>query len=167
MKLRVTGVLLAGAALAAAGCAHTQPPKPVEAPAPAPVVSAPAPAPAEDTAPDDVTAALSNATVHFDFDEAVLKPEGQQKLQRAAAALKRRPEISVRIAGHCDERGTAEYNLALGQRRAEAARTYLKDLGVQAGRMTTVSYGAEKPAVEGHDEAAYSQNRRGELELER
>jgi peptidoglycan-associated lipoprotein len=101
--------------------------------------------------------------IYFDFDQSDLRSEAREVLSRKAEILREYPDIRVRIEGHCDERGTVEYNLALGERRAEAARAYLIDLGIDPDRLTTVSYGEERPAVEGQNEAAWSQNRRDEF----
>ncbi len=98
--------------------------------------------------------------VFFDFDSYDLKPEARATLERQAAWLKANPGVKVVIEGHCDERGTREYNLALGERRANAAREYLISLGVDPNRMTTISYGKERPVAFGHNEAAWAQNRR-------
>jgi peptidoglycan-associated lipoprotein len=99
--------------------------------------------------------------VFFDFDKSVIKPEGQQTLQRQAEWLKRYPNVTVTVEGHCDDRGTREYNLALGERRATAVQRALVALGVQPNRIRTISYGKERPAVLGDNEAAWAQNRRG------
>jgi peptidoglycan-associated lipoprotein len=99
--------------------------------------------------------------VFFDFDKSVIKPEGQQTLQRQAQWLQKYPNVTVTIEGHCDDRGTREYNLALGERRATAVRNALVALGVSANRIKTISYGKERPAVLGDNEAAWAQNRRG------
>jgi peptidoglycan-associated lipoprotein len=99
--------------------------------------------------------------VFFDTDKSSIKPEGQQTLQRQAEWLKRYPNVTITIEGHCDERGTREYNLALGDRRATAVSRALVALGVQANRVKTISYGKERPAVLGSNEAAWAQNRRG------
>jgi len=99
--------------------------------------------------------------VFFDFDKSVIKAEGQTTLQRQAEWLKKYPNVTVTIEGHCDERGTREYNLALGERRATAVRNALVALGIPAARMKTISYGKERPAVLGSNEAAWAQNRRG------
>ena len=101
--------------------------------------------------------------IFFDFDRSDLREDARQTLQAKAEALRQFPDIRVRIEGHADERGTVEYNLALGERRADAARVYLIDLGIDSDRMTTISYGEERPAVEGSNEAAWSQNRRDEF----
>ncbi len=99
--------------------------------------------------------------VFFDFDKSDIKPEGQQTLQRQAAWLKKYENVKVTVEGHGDDRGTREYNLALGNRRANAVKRALVALGIPAGRITTISYGKERPAVVGDNEAAWAQNRRG------
>jgi peptidoglycan-associated lipoprotein len=99
--------------------------------------------------------------VFFDYDSYELRPDAQDTLQQQASWLQQYGQYSVTIEGHCDERGTREYNLALGERRANAVRNYLVALGVDGNRIQTISYGKERPAVEGHDEVAWSQNRRG------
>jgi peptidoglycan-associated lipoprotein len=98
--------------------------------------------------------------VFFDTDRSDLKPEARRTLERQAAWLKQYAQAAVTLEGHCDERGTREYNLALGERRANAARDYLVSLGIPSQRIRTVSYGKERPAVLGSNEAAWSQNRR-------
>ena len=97
--------------------------------------------------------------VFFDFDKSEIKPEGKQTLQRQATWLQKYANVTVTIEGNCDDRGTREYNLALGERRANAARNALVALGVQANRIKTISYGKERPAVMGDNEAAWAQNR--------
>ena len=99
--------------------------------------------------------------VFFDFDKSDIKPEGRTVLQRQADWLKKYPNVTVTVEGHCDERGTREYNLALGERRATAVKKMLTALGVAANRVSTISYGKERPAVVGSTEAAWAQNRRG------
>ena len=99
--------------------------------------------------------------VFFDFDKAVVRADGEETLRRQAEFLKQNPGITMTIAGHCDERGTREYNLALVERRANAARNYLISLGVSPDRLSTISYGKERPIVLGHNEAAWAQNRVG------
>jgi peptidoglycan-associated lipoprotein len=99
--------------------------------------------------------------VFFDFDKSVIKPEGQQTLQRQAQWLQKYPNVTVTVEGHCDDRGTREFNLALGERRANSVRNALVALGVSANRVKTISYGKERPAVLGDNEAAWAQNRRG------
>jgi peptidoglycan-associated lipoprotein len=97
--------------------------------------------------------------VFFAFDRSDITPEARQILTHQAEWLRRYPNVAVRIEGHCDERGTREYNLALGARRAEAAKNVLVALGIPAGRITTISYGKERPIVLGSNEAAWAQNR--------
>ena len=104
-------------------------------------------------------------TIYFDFDKSDLRPDAREGLQANASYLKSNSNVQVTIEGNCDERGSNEYNLALGKRRAEAAYKYLVDLGVESSRMTTVSYGEEKPAVEGHNELAWAKNRRDEFKV--
>jgi peptidoglycan-associated lipoprotein len=98
--------------------------------------------------------------VYFDLDSSDVNAQGQQTLQANAELMRKNPSWQVTIEGHCDERGTAEYNLALSERRALAARAYLVSLGIPAERVRTVSYGKEFPFDQGHDEAAWSKNRR-------
>ena len=104
--------------------------------------------------------------VFFDFDKSDLKPEARRTIERWSAWLKQYPNVKVTIEGHCDERGTREYNLALGDRRATAVRNYLASAGVPAERLGTVSYGKERPAVAGSNEEAWAKNRRAVAELE-
>jgi peptidoglycan-associated lipoprotein len=99
--------------------------------------------------------------VFFGYDQHDLTPEGQRTLEMQAEWMKRYPNVNVTIEGHCDERGTREYNLALGERRAAAVKNYLSALGVPASRVMTISYGKERPAVMGSNPSAWSQNRRG------
>ena len=99
--------------------------------------------------------------VFFDFDKSGIRPDSAEILNRQAAWLKKFPNHVVVIEGHCDERGTREYNLALGDRRANAVREYLISVGVSTNRIETISYGKERPAVVGSTESAWSQNRRG------
>jgi len=98
--------------------------------------------------------------VFFDFDSSVIKADGEEVLKKQADYLKANASVNVVIEGHCDERGTREYNLALGERRANASKSYLVSLGVPASRIQVTSYGKERPAVIGDDESAWAQNRR-------
>ena len=97
--------------------------------------------------------------VFFDYDSSVVTSEGQETLQKQSEYLKK-SSLNIVVEGHCDDRGTREYNLALGERRANAAKSYLVSLGVDANRIQTTSYGKERPAVVGDDESSWSQNRR-------
>lgn len=101
--------------------------------------------------------------VHFDFDKYDLQAEAIRTLGGNAAAIKEHNQFNVRVEGHCDERGTVEYNLALGEKRARAARDYLVSLGVEARRLRVVSYGKERPADARHNETAWAMNRRAEF----
>lgn len=103
--------------------------------------------------------------IYFDFDSATLRPEARDTLERLADYMKQNPGVTVVISGHADERGTEEYNIALGEERARAARDYLKRLGVDVARVRVISYGETRPAVQGSDEGAWSRNRRDEFEL--
>ena len=103
--------------------------------------------------------------IYFDYDAATLTHAARQTLTRNFDLLKKDPRAKVRIEGNCDERGSDEYNLALGERRAQAAALYLTTLGIPAERLSTISYGKEKPADPGHDEAAWARNRRDELAI--
>lgn len=106
-----------------------------------------------------------NEHVYFAFDSAALSSMAQATLKRKAAWLKENSGAMVTIEGHCDERGTNEYNLALGERRAESARAYLVDLGVSASRLSTISYGEERPLDPRHNEEAWAKNRRAQFKL--
>jgi len=108
----------------------------------------------------DASLSATLLTVYFDYDEARLRPDAKESLRRNAELLRGKPQARVELQGNCDERGTEEYNLALGKRRAESAKQYLADLGVPAGRLTTVSFGEENPAVSGSGDAVWAKNRR-------
>ncbi len=103
--------------------------------------------------------------VQFDYDSADLSPPMRATIEENAAWLSRYPSVRILVEGHCDERGTVEYNLALGEERARAVRDYLRDLGVDSGRMRIISYGKEFPLDPGHNEAAWRRNRRAHLEI--
>ena len=107
-----------------------------------------------------------NEDIYFDFDKSDLKPEAQKILKGKAKWLRNNSGESVIIEGHCDERGTNEYNLALGDRRAQSAKNFLNDLGIKESRLTTISYGEERPADSRHNETAWSKNRRNHFVLE-
>ena len=134
------------------------PPRPVSEPVIVP------PMPAEDTigskSLDDLNRDSPLRPLFFELDSSEVSAAGQQVLQANAAVLKKYPNMQITIEGHCDERGTAEYNLALGERRALAAKNYLVSLGIGADKVKTVSYGKEFPFDAGHDDAAWSKNRR-------
>ena len=98
--------------------------------------------------------------ISFEYDRVTLSPEAKESLNKLGEWLLKNTSVQVLVEGHCDERGTAEYNLALGERRAHAAKQYLVQLGVNADRISTLSYGKERPIDPGHTEAAWSKNRR-------
>jgi len=103
--------------------------------------------------------------IYFDFDESDLRTDARAILTKKAIWLRENPAFSIRIEGHCDERGTIEYNLALGDRRADAARNFLIDLGISEKRLFTTSYGEEKPADPRHTEEGWDRNRRAEFKV--
>jgi peptidoglycan-associated lipoprotein len=143
----------------------TQPARPPAPPEPVPAPNSVPPEPLRDDAIssaslDDLNRNSPLQPVFFELDSSEVSASGQAVLNADAALLKKYPSWAVTIEGHCDERGTAEYNLALGERRAVAARAYLVSLGISADRLKTVSYGKEFPFDPGHDEAAFSKNRR-------
>jgi len=105
------------------------------------------------------------ATVHFDYDQADLRPDDKAVLDAKIPIMQANTGVTIRISGHTDERGSDEYNLALGQRRAAAAKAYLVQHGIADARIETISYGEERPVAQGSDEGAYSQNRRAEFEV--
>lgn len=149
------------------------PPPPPAAPAapPAPPPPPPAPAPAPAPRPlteDEIFARATNEEIQKEFkdnffalDSSEISDEGRSALTANANYMKRRPSVRVTVEGHCDERGTAEYNLGLGDRRANAVKAYLVELGVPAGSIVTVSKGKEAPFCTTSDEACWQQNRRG------
>ncbi|MFO7964237.1 MAG: peptidoglycan-associated lipoprotein Pal [Desulfobacterales bacterium] len=106
-----------------------------------------------------------NQDIYFNFDKADLSPEAQAVLKEKAAWLRENPEVDVIIEGHCDERGTNEYNIALGERRAQSAKIFLVDLGISPDRLSTISYGEEMPVDPGHNESAWQKNRRAHFQI--
>ena len=107
-----------------------------------------------------------NTDIYFAFDSSVLSPEAQHILESKALWLKKHSGFSAIIEGHCDERGTNEYNIALGDRRAESTRSFLLDYGISGERLTTISYGEERPAHSGHNAKAWALNRRAHFVIE-
>ena len=171
--LRSMAMILAGGILAGcAGCANPDAPEPVPIPrdsGASEVVPTPTPEPAQGSRVDadgvwlDESGQPLARIVYFDLDEAVLKPRDLRILDRHAEFLRENRNRSLLIEGHCDERGTREYNLALGERRANAVQGYLVSAGVNDAQLDTVSYGEERPQDVGHDEAAWAKNRRAAL----
>jgi len=155
-------VALAAALLASAGCQSTGSTAPKSARAtpaqPEREVAAAEPAPAPEP--------LELRTVYFDYNRWELRDEAKSALRSSAAKLQASPEAGVvTVAGHCDERGSEEYNIALGDRRAAEVKRYLVDLGIDASRVRTVSFGESRPVAQGEGEAVWSRNRRAELTL--
>lgn len=157
--------------LALAGCAH----RPATLQSPASGASGNA-TPMESARPSGGTgdagrtsseSALEFAAIHFGYDSAQLTPEAIDVLGRHLGTLRGDPALRVTIEGHCDERGTAEYNLALGERRAAAVRAWLSEAGVDGGRLRIVSYGKERPFASGHGEEDWPLNRRAQLVADR
>jgi peptidoglycan-associated lipoprotein len=109
---------------------------------------------------------FENEDVYFEFDSIRLSPEAQEILTKKAAWLRKNPRATVTIEGHCDDRGTNEYNLALGEGRAQSARAFLVDLGIKDSRLTTISYGEERPIATGQNEEDWAKNRRVHFVIE-
>jgi peptidoglycan-associated lipoprotein len=141
------------------------PAPPVAAPAPAPApapVAAPAPAPLPEYL-DPNNPLSQKRSVYFDFDQSTFHAEDKSVIELHGGYLSKHPDLHVRVEGNTDERGGTEYNLALGQRRAESVKSALKILGVQDGQVEAVSFGKERPKAPGHDEASWAQNRRADI----
>jgi peptidoglycan-associated lipoprotein len=163
------GLLLAALVLSV-GCAKKKAPEPAAAP---PTATTPTPAPTPEPTPEPAAQPPAPATVSeadfqpvfFDLDQSTINEQGRSALDHNARVLRDNATARVEIEGHCDERGTIEYNQALGERRAAAARDYLVAAGIPADRITVISYGKERPFAEGHDEAAWSQNRRAHFKV--
>jgi peptidoglycan-associated lipoprotein len=175
MRRRHVMVPLALLAISAAACGKKadpvlQPPTDTTAPStPPPAPPAPAPAPpAAGPSAEAVRAALLadlGNVIHFDYDQDLIKPEDRPILDRKAEIMKANPGVRVRISGHADSRGSDEYNLVLGNKRAVAARQYLIGRGIDGGRIDVTSFGEERPADPAENEAAWAQNRRAEFEI--
>jgi peptidoglycan-associated lipoprotein len=179
MKLRIVLVLTL-VVVSIAGCGRSAPPA-----GPAPSAAAPGGGNAADRARADSIAAAELArrqaeeremraqlaraqeiltnVVYFEYDSFSLDADAENRLRTKAAIMRANPAVELRVEGHADERGSTEYNIALGQRRAEAVRTFLSGYGVPTARVSTISYGKERPAVEGSNEAAWARNRRAEF----
>ncbi|BAK64921.1 peptidoglycan-associated lipoprotein [Sphingobium sp. SYK-6] len=163
--MRTTSVMLlvSSAALALSACSKKAPedipPPPADT---APTTPTPPPPPSGPVAGSqaDFIASVTSDTILFDTDKSDIDDEDRAVLRSQAEWLMRYPNKRITVEGHCDERGTREYNLALGERRANAAKNYLAALGIDAGRITTISYGKERPVALGSDEASWAQNRR-------
>jgi peptidoglycan-associated lipoprotein len=169
--------VISAASLALVGCASTKlqekpapvveeskPAPPPAPPAPPPVakVEAPPPPPVVD-ALNDPNGVLAKRSVFFDFDKSLIKSEYQPLIEAHGRYLVEHLQRQIRVEGNCDERGGREYNLALGQRRADAVRERMELVGVPAARIETISFGKEKPKASGHDEASWAENRRADI----
>ena len=160
MRYLVTGVTMA-AAIALAGCAKKAPeelPPPPAAPAPAPTPAPTGPQPG--TQAHFSQAMMGQDVIYFDTDKYDIDAEDQAALRQQAQYLLQYPAANATVAGHADERGTRDYNLALGERRATAAKNYLVSLGVPSTRLSTISYGKERPVATGSNPQAWAKNRR-------
>jgi peptidoglycan-associated lipoprotein len=160
-------LLAAAAAFTVAACAHKHEEPPPPAPPPPP--PAPAPVPPPPSGPiagsvEDFRAAVGDR-VFFGYDRSDLTAEARAVLERQAAWLRQYPSVNILVAGNCDERGTREYNLALGARRAAAVRDYLMSLGVEGPRVETTSYGKERPLDPRHTEEAWTINRNSQTQI--
>ncbi len=166
---------LALLALAIAGCHKAKPqtdvpatPNPAPAPAPAPSPTPPPPPPASGETAEAVrarlTAELGNV-IHFDYDQDAIKPEDRPVLDAKAEILKANPAVRIRISGHADDRGSDEYNLVLGNKRALAAKRYLENKGIDGSRIDVTSFGEERPVDSAATESAWAKNRRDEFEI--
>jgi peptidoglycan-associated lipoprotein len=188
---RIAGLTMAVLSVVAADACHKAPaPQPAPARPPAPGPNADSIRRAQDEAArraaeeaarrraaDSAAAAARNAAaagnvretltaaVHFDYDQSDLRSDDRAILDAKIPILQANPTVKIRVAGHTDERGSDEYNLALGQRRAATVKRYLIDHGIADARIETISYGEERPIAQGSDESAYAQNRRAEFEI--
>lgn len=117
----------------------------------------------DESAEEAAMSALEQSTVYFDYDESIVSEQAQEVIRAHAGALAENPDVALHLAGHADERGTREYNLALGEQRAHAVSAFFQEFGIDASRITTVSFGEEMPAVAGSDEESWALNRRVEF----
>ena len=182
---RTTRIALAAALLLVATTACRKKTEPAPAPAPVPTTTAPTDDADARRRADSIAAAEAaarraaaereaaiaaarnalTATIYFDYDASDITDQSRAALESKVPVLSANPSVRLRISGHTDSRGSDEYNLALGQRRAAAAKRYLTDRGIDASRIDIVSYGEERPSQEGEDEGSWSRNRRAEFEI--
>lgn len=167
-------LVLVSSSLVLGACKKKQPPAVAPTPTQTPTERAPErttpPATPVDTMAaynEKVSAARMRLleTIYFEYDADELRDDARASLDAKIAILNANPGLRIRVAGHCDERGSDEYNIALGRRRAEAAKSYLTDRGIDASRIETSSFGRERPAVQGSTEESWSRNRRDEFEI--
>jgi peptidoglycan-associated lipoprotein len=174
MRVRQFFVPLLAVMVAAGACKKNEPVE-MPVPAPMPVPPPPPPPPPPATPAEDPNIAIERAraaliatignTIHFEFDRAEIRPQDEPILNEKATILQQHPQVRLRIAGHADERGSDEYNMVLGQRRAQAAKAYLERRGIDGSRIDVISYGEERPADPRSNEEAWALNRRGEFEV--
>jgi peptidoglycan-associated lipoprotein len=166
--MRLTLTTIVAAAALGAGCSHQQKLS-QSTPAAAPKVAKAQPRPEPPSPPPEPVADTGknkeDDAIYFDFDSAVLKDDARPILQSVAQQVRGKQTGRVQVEGNCDELGTVEYNLALGEHRARAAKEYLVHLGVPANHISTVSYGSQRPKYPGHDDDARAKNRRDDLVL--
>jgi peptidoglycan-associated lipoprotein len=164
MARLTTKLLMMTALVSVAACSTPRreplPPAPSPQPAPGPSAGGAVTDTIVPGSRADFERSVTSDTVHFGYDRYDIDPEAQSILDSQIAWLTKFPNVTVTIEGHCDERGTREYNLALGDRRANAAKNYLAAHGIAPARITTISYGKERPIALGSDEASWAQNRR-------
>ena len=166
MKKILISIVLANLLVA---CASEKPKEPEAAPAPVVESAAPAPAPAPVVAVDplnDPTSILAKRSVYFPFDVSAVQEDDKALVEAHAKYLSEHPDRKVRVEGNCDERGSSEYNLALGQRRADSVKKMLILGGAKASQIETISYGKEKPVCTEHNEACWKQNRRSDIKYQ-
>lgn len=166
MKKILISIVLANLLVA---CASEKPKEPESAPAPVVENAAPAPAPAPVVAVDplnDPTSILAKRSVYFPFDVSAVQEDDKALVEAHAKYLSEHPDRKVRVEGNCDERGSSEYNLALGQRRADSVKKMLILGGAKASQIETISYGKEKPVCTEHDEACWKLNRRSDIKYQ-
>lgn len=157
-----------GAMILSVGCAkkvarEEAPPAAEAAPPPAAEEAAPPAAEAAPAVEAPAVAERALQAIYFDFDKSDIRPDAKTTLDENTEWLKANSGVSIQVEGHCDERGTDEYNLALGERRAHSTKAYLGSQGINEDRLTTISYGEERPADSGHNEEAWSKNRRADF----
>jgi peptidoglycan-associated lipoprotein len=161
-----TAFILFAVVLVSYGCSKKTPPP---APETKPIATQPTepatPKKEEPVTPKTVLTEAQFRTVYFDFDKFNLRSDAKAALDANYELLKNFPDVIVKIEGHCDERGTVEYNLSLGEKRARSTMDYLAQLGVGTGRMSIISFGKERPADGGHNEGAWQKNRRCEFRI--
>jgi peptidoglycan-associated lipoprotein len=161
-------IMVLAMVLGAAGCGGKKGPE--GATAGAGTTESPATLPGADTGAlpgGSLEAGVTLPTVYFDYNQASVRSDAKAPLKQAAETLKGNSSAQVTIEGHCDERGSSEYNLALGERRAQAVKSYLRTLGIDGKKLSTISYGKERPIDSGHTESAWAKNRRAELIVNR